>query len=327
MKNFPVSYARVGYSGFEPCHAFDVVYGGHFEHRLIRAGLSNMEHERLVLGQTRLQTGRYDFPVVARGGMPGDTISIGFVAEGIQIARYNTLGSDDNEVQIYPEGVDVLYHAQGPSKWIIFSLTRAELEEAVRAATGRDFEVRARDAYSVRIPKGMKAQLLEVTQDALELVRALPGKTVSEELASAIRDALKGRYVLALASAEPSGDVRRLTTAGRHHQLILACEKFVAAHEGDVSLPELARYTGYSERAIELVFRDAVSMTPGRWFINVRLNGTLRELLSGNATATVSEIAERWGFGHLPRFAQAYHRAFGELPSRTRALALARSAR
>ena len=326
MENFPASYARFRYSGFEPCYAFDILSGGHFEHRLIRAGVSNMEHERLVLGQTRLETGRYDFPVIARGGMPQDTISIGFVSEGIQIARYNTMGSDDNEVQIYPEGVDLLYHAQGPSKWFVFSLPRAELEEAVRAATGRDFEVRGRDAYLVRIPKGMKAQLLEVTQDALELVRALPGRMVSEELANAIRDALKRRYVLALAGAEPSGDVRQLTTAGRHHQLILACEKFVAAHEGDVSLPELARYTGYSERAIELVFRDAVSMTPGRWFINVRLNGTLRELLSGDATATVSEIAERWGFRHLPRFAQAYYHAFGELPSRTRAVALARSA-
>ncbi len=156
------------------------------------------------------------------------------------------------------------------------SLTRAELEEAVRAATGRDFEVRGRDAYSVRIPKGMKAQLLETAQDALELVRALPGRTVSEELASAIRDALKRRYVLALAGAEPSGDVRRLTTAGPHYQLILAYEKFVAAHEGDVSLTELARYTGYSERAIELVFRDAFSMTPGRWGINGRLNGARR---------------------------------------------------
>jgi len=137
---------------------------------------------------------------------------------------------------------------------------------------------------------------------------------------------LKRRYVLALAGAEPSGDLRRLATAGRHHQLILACEKFVATHEGDASLPELARYTGYSERGIELVFQDALCMTPGRWFVNVRLNGALRDLLNGNATVTVSEIAERWGFRHLPRFAQAYYRAFGELPSRTRALALVRSA-
>src|ERR1700712_699481 len=161
MENFSASYDRVTYSGFEPCHAFDVISGGHFEHRLIRAGLSNMEHERLVLGQTRLEKGRYDFSVVARGGMPTDTISIGVAAEGIENARYNTLGSDDNELQIYPEGVGVLYQAHGPSKWVMFTLTRAELEDAVRATTGRDFEVRARDAYSIRIPNGMKAQLLQ----------------------------------------------------------------------------------------------------------------------------------------------------------------------
>jgi AraC family ethanolamine operon transcriptional activator len=49
-----------------------------------------------------------------------------------------------------------------------------------------------------------------------------------------------------------------------------------------------------------------------------RLNAVRQELKAAAAdTATVHEIAQRWGFWHTGEFAAAYRRLFGELPSQT----------
>ena len=100
-------YFRHTYSGFEPMQAFDIVYGGHFEHRLLGAGNATMEHQRLVLGSVRIEAGSYDFPVIAQGSMPRDGVCIGFVLDGAETTRYNTTGIADDDVQFYPDGVEL----------------------------------------------------------------------------------------------------------------------------------------------------------------------------------------------------------------------------
>ncbi|MBF6989606.1 hypothetical protein [Cupriavidus sp. IK-TO18] len=49
----PLTYLRHTYSGFEPSQAFDVIYGGRFEHRLLSAQRATMGHQRLVVGNVR----------------------------------------------------------------------------------------------------------------------------------------------------------------------------------------------------------------------------------------------------------------------------------
>lgn len=41
------------------------------------------------------------------------------------------------------------------------------------------------------------------------------------------------------------------------------------------------------------------------------------ELLSPGSRASVTDVAVRWGFFHLGRFAQQYRERFGVLPSET----------
>jgi AraC family ethanolamine operon transcriptional activator len=58
----------------------------------------------------------------------------------------------------------------------------------------------------------------------------------------------------------------------------------------------------------------------------MRLNRVRRELISRHEE-TVGDVAARWGFWHLSRFAADYRQHFGELPSATRSRAVTRSAR
>lgn len=70
-------------------------------------------------------------------------------------------------------------------------------------------------------------------------------------------------------------------------------------------------------RTLENGFRDFKGMTPIAYLRWLRLEAVRRELVASDGCAQISEIARRWGFVDLGRFAERYRRAYGELPSET----------
>ena len=78
----------------------------------------------------------------------------------------------------------------------------------------------------------------------------------------------------------------------------------------------LARIAGVSVRSLQEGFSRHVGMSPITYLRRVRLTHAHDDLRRGDAT--VAEVAHRWGFSHLGRFAAAYAAVYGELPSATR---------
>ncbi|MEE1919127.1 helix-turn-helix transcriptional regulator [Pseudomonas asiatica] len=313
----PGGFQQYSYSGRDPSLAFDVVYGGYFEHRLLSARHSNMAHQRLVLGGAVLETGSYDFPVVACGVMPKEALCIGLVAEGAEVTRYNATSVEDDEIQLYPSAAELLYQASGGSRWITFILPEHLLQASSMARWGRPLEIPRQHATSVRLPRGGRNQLIQLADDALALGRAFETTGFSDSLATGIVHGLIDGYVDALGHSLEI-DRTRMLSAQRHLHLILACERLALTEDlMNVQLDAIAARSGYSRRALELIFNRTTGMPPGRWFMNVRLNGALRDLLQGAPGCNISDVASRWGFRHFSRFAYQYHRAFGELPSET----------
>lgn len=103
--------------------------------------------------------------------------------------------------------------------------------------------------------------------------------------------------------------------APRH---VKAAEDFIRARAGDdLTLAEIARAVGVSIRTLGAGFRNYRDTTPMNYLREVRLNAAREDLLSGRPGSNVSEVAMRWGFGNLGRFAGAYRCRFGEYPSAT----------
>lgn len=315
---FLCHYEQHGYSGFELSHVFDVVYGGHFEHRLLSAKRGVMQHRRLVLGDTHLETGSYDIPIVAQGAMPEHLVCIGMVVEGTEVTRYNTEPILDDVVQVYGPGADLMYHATGASRWIAYTAPMMTLQEIARERFGRPLALPERGIAAIQLDRGQRGYLKQMVDDAFSLAGALAPTPLSGELAQQISGAIATAYVDALCEADWAGRAVRTTTARRHYDLIRACERVVlAAGLNDIRIAEVSRRSGYSRRSLELIFRRGVGMTPGRWFMNIRLNNAMRELLAPKPDCSVTDVALRWGFRHLSRFADQYRRTFGELPGET----------
>jgi AraC-like DNA-binding protein len=97
-----------------------------------------------------------------------------------------------------------------------------------------------------------------------------------------------------------------------------AMEAMQAHPERPFTIAALAGVAGIGQRALQSGFHHATGTTPMAYLRQVRLARVHEELRRGDpAQVTVSEVASRWGFTHLGRFAGAYRLRYGQSPSRT----------
>lgn len=84
----------------------------------------------------------------------------------------------------------------------------------------------------------------------------------------------------------------------------------------DLSLDQLCSVAGVGARSLQRYFRDYLSTSPREYVQSVRLSRVHDDLQAGTG-GTVAEVAYRWGFTHVPRFAGAYQQRYGVPPSVT----------
>jgi AraC-like DNA-binding protein len=94
---------------------------------------------------------------------------------------------------------------------------------------------------------------------------------------------------------------------------------YIEAHADRELTPEiLARIACVSVRTLHAAFQDKLGETPMAYVRKVRLDRARADLLRSDPQRVgVTQIATRWGFTHLSRFARQYRDQFNELPSTT----------
>jgi AraC-like DNA-binding protein len=84
------------------------------------------------------------------------------------------------------------------------------------------------------------------------------------------------------------------------------------------TVAELAAQVSLSVRSLQEGFRRSLDTTPMAYLRRLRLEKVREELTTAApGAASVSDVATRWGFIHLGRFAAAYREEFAERPSET----------
>jgi transcriptional regulator GlxA family with amidase domain len=102
-------------------------------------------------------------------------------------------------------------------------------------------------------------------------------------------------------------------------QVVERTEAFLNTRGGEpVSIAELSRAAGVSERSLRNAFYDVRGMSPKRSIVHARLVDVRRALSDAQRTrGAVTTIATDHGFFELGRFAGTYKAMFGETPSET----------
>lgn len=107
----------------------------------------------------------------------------------------------------------------------------------------------------------------------------------------------------------------RVPSSGRLRRAI----EFMHAHAHlPITPTEIADAAGISPRSLQSTFRSELDVTAIDYLRRIRLDRVHDELDAGESgRVTVAEIAGRWGFAHLGRFAAHYAQRFGESPRET----------
>lgn len=120
-----------------------------------------------------------------------------------------------------------------------------------------------------------------------------------------------------VAMADGDDPVAAPVSNGRE-QVVDRARAYMQAHiDEPITIAGLCLALRLSRRTLQYSFQEVLGINPVRFLRALRLNGVRRELRSPTATATVQDIAARWGFWHLGHFIGDYKHMFGELPSET----------
>ncbi|WP_433383376.1 AraC family transcriptional regulator [Actinoplanes sp. CA-142083] len=156
------------------------------------------------------------------------------------------------------------------------------------------------------------------------LVRLLHAELCSEDgLATSPRMAARWRDMvvsgLALTVEHPYGDEPAGMLGPRRPRTVKrTLDAMHAEPWRQFTATDLAAVAGVGVRVLQESFRQHVGISPLAYLRRLRLDGVHAELSKSDPwQVNVSEVAYRWGFTHLGRFAGAYRARFGMSPSQT----------
>ncbi len=141
----------------------------------------------------------------------------------------------------------------------------------------------------------------------LEIIRLDLGAHVSAEVANQIQH----ERIRTGADRQRIGRERDLS--GRSEKLRKVVELMADHLEEPMTAGQLAKTVKLSVRQVERLFLKHLNMTPGRYYMGLRLERA-RELLR-QTNQPILEVALSTGFGSHSYFAQSYRQQFGRSPS------------
>jgi AraC-like DNA-binding protein len=244
-----------------------------------------------------------------------DRTFLGFQTEAGPIQAYRGLELRMRDILSVRSGTS--YHANSSGAVGLSSMSLAErdimvygeaiLGRALTPATDLVLETPAHDAL---------AKLHRLHSSVIILAEDAPSVLAHPEAARALEQAL----IEAMIDCLGGGKVEAGSTAQRRHTAIMRRFDSVIEEHFDEPLyiPELCREVGASVRTLNTCCQEHLGMGPKHYLLLRRMRLVRRALRqSALPDTTVTEVATRYGFWQLGRFAVEYKTLFGESPSDT----------
>jgi len=118
-------------------------------------------------------------------------------------------------------------------------------------------------------------------------------------------------------ASEPAPSSARPTSV-LHARAIERAVVLMSQHlENPLSLQELCRRAGASERSLQHAFQRVYNQAPTAYYRRLRIDGFRRALMAQGGHMPIHQLAAQFGFNHAATLVRVYRQEFGELPSDT----------
>ena len=270
---------------------------------------------RVELNTVRMQRFRENLSRAWELRVPSTRSAISFVVRSGPPIVWRGADITENELIPLHAGTYGWHVLSGDTHWGSMSLPIERLTEASIALVGRDLTP-PRDAVALAAPPLALRRLRRLHAAAGRLAETTPEIVESADAARGLEQVLTESMLACLDAA----DVREDTAARRRHLAIIRRFHSLMEARADraVYLTEVCKAIGVNERTLQLCCQEQLGVSPKRYLLQRRLQLARLALRAANRTsASVTEIATRFGFWELGRFAVYYRRMFDESPSTT----------
>jgi len=318
----PVSAAdalldRVSLRSFDPGVMRQSLQHGSVEHVQLEGGVFEGTVTHSASERLRVDWGRYNLPVQAKGSLSPDMLTVGLLLSGEGGWRTQGAAADRGDMVLYAEGGELLVNLPANAQWLAVQVSRQRLD-ALGIPLGR---LRGASAWRLSaIPGEAGADLSDVAPFLTPL------HTSADADESHVQAAQEQLFSLLFSEWERRRAHIGLTAdkldPGERLRVLRRAEAYIESRSGvNCRVDEMCVAACTSLSTLERVFREVYGVAPRRYLALRRLAGVRNELLNGDPGQSVTEIATRWGFFHLGRFAQEYSQLYHERPSQTKAAA------
>src|SRR5271166_2756135 len=277
-------------------------------------GRFNAELNRIDLHRLWLQRFFDNLPRIAHSAPRTGRAMISFRTEPGPSLLWNGVEMQPTNITRH-EGRESFQHSSGSACWGAMSLPLEEMVAVGAAVAGCDLTP-PRNTLTVTPPPDAMARLQRLHAAAGHLAEEAPEIIANPEAARGLEQTLIEAMVACLGGGELNEDRSTL----RQHALIMRRFRRATEENPDQALfiPELCAKIGVSDRTLRKCCQEQLGMSPKRYLLLRQMQLARRALRDSAPTATtVTEIATRYGFWELGRFAGKYRSLFGELPYTT----------
>lgn len=216
-----------------------------------------------------------------------------------------------------PDGRTTLHGWAGGGRLFGLKIERRALEETLAELTDRPVRSIVPVGPSLDLTAGPGRQWWGLTRTLVDLAQD-PGGPLGRPLVALPL----ARTVIAAflhAADHPYRDLLARRPAAPRPATVHEAIDLLEAEPGHPwTVTELARRVGVSTRGLQAGFARHVGVAPMAYLRQVRLGRAHADLRAADpARCSVADVAARWGFVHLGRFAAAYRERYGCPPSHT----------
>ena len=215
----------------------------------------------------------------------------------------------------HTDGENAFQRSSGPAFWGAMSLPVEDMVSVGAGIAGIDLGPPKDPLILTPSPHAIK-KLQRLHAAAGDLADNAPEIIANPDAARGLEQALIEAMVGCLASRED----RESSVAQGQHAIVM--RRFRRAIEDNpeqpLYIPEICKTIRVSDRTLRMCCQEHLGMGPKRYLLLRRMHLVQRALRdAAPETMSVTEIATRFGFWQLGRFAVEYQALFGEAPSAT----------